>query len=110
VARRRIRRAAVLFVVGLGVLLAGVIFNRLVAGVPVLGVLGFCIMLGSALYGWSQYKRLTGKPELRVADKQGATEVPTRTKPARRTKSSKSSKSSMVQRMEERFHRRFDER
>ncbi len=104
VARRRIRRAAVLFVVGLGVLLAGVIFNRLVAGVPVLGVLGFCIMLGSALYGWSQYKRLTGKPELRVAEKQGATETPTRTKPARRKKSS------MVQRMEERFHRRFDER
>ena len=110
VARRRIRRAAVLFVVGLGVLLAGVIFNRLVAGVPVLGVLGFCIMLGSALYGWSQYKRLTGKPELRVAEKQGVTEAPTRTKPARRQKSSKSSKSSMVQRMEERFHRRFDER
>jgi hypothetical protein len=106
VARRRIRRAAALFVIGLGVLLAGVIFNRLVAGVPVLGVLGFCIMLGSALYGWSQYKRLTGKPELRVADKQkpGVTEAPTRNKPARRKKSS------MVQRMEERFHRRFDER
>jgi hypothetical protein len=110
VARRRIRRAAALFVVGLGVLLAGVIFNRLVAGVPVLGVLGFCIMLGSALYGWSQYKRLTGKPELRVAEKQGATEAQTRTKPARRKKSPNSSKSSMVQRMEERFHRRFDER
>ncbi len=127
VARRRIRRAAALFVVGLGVLLAGVIFNRLVAGVPVLGVLGFCIMLGSALYGWSQYKRLTGKPDLRVADsKQSAerrgTERPTTERRAterptadRRSADRSSAKrprkrGSMVQRMEERFRRRFDER
>lgn len=101
VAKRRIRLAAVLFVVGLVLLVGGAVYPRMVAGVPVLGVLGFCIMLAAAVYGWSQYKRLGGRPDLRAtgSDSAGAARRPHRAQ-----------RISMVQRLEQRFKRRFDER
>jgi Flp pilus assembly protein TadB len=92
-ARRRVRRAFVLLVLGMVALLAGV----MVPSVP-LGVAGFCIMLGAAGFAASQYKRLAGRPDLRVAGSDRAT--------ARR----KPRKLPLLQRMEERFRRRFDER
>jgi len=102
VVRRRVRRAVVVFVLGLAVLLAGVIKPQLVLGVPVIGVFGFCIMFASAVYGVTQYKRLSGRPDLRVADTGG-------TRPARRARRSRG-RGSLLQRMEARFHRRFDDR
>ena len=92
-ARRRVRRAFVLLVLGMVALLAGV----MVPSVP-LGVAGFCIMLGAAGFAASQYKRLAGRPDLRVAGSDRAT--------ARR----KPRKLPLLQRMEERFRRRFDGR
>jgi hypothetical protein len=92
-ARRRVRRALVLLVLGMVALLAGVMVPS-----TALGVAGFCIMLGSAGFAASQYKRLAGRPDLRVA---GSPERGPRRKPRR---------ASLLQRMEERFRRRFDDR
>jgi hypothetical protein len=99
VARRRMRLAAGLFVVGLGVLIAGAVYPYMLGGTfPALGVLGFCIMLAAAVYGWSQYKRRMGRPDLRVAGSESTAPRP------------RKQRVSPLQRLEERFKRRFDER
>jgi len=95
-ARRRIRRAVVLLVLGLGGLLAGVMTSTIA-----LGVAGFCFMLFALVYAASQYKKAAGRPDLRVA---GADGQPA---PSRR---GKQRKAPLLQRMEERFRRRFDDR
>ena len=101
VARRRMRLAAGLFVIGVGVLIAGAVYPYVLGGTfPALGVLGFCIMLAAAVYGWSQYKRRMGRPDLRVAGVSETSSAPRPRKP----------RSSPLQRLEERFKRRFDER
>jgi hypothetical protein len=93
-ARRRVRRALVLLVLGMVALLAGVMVPS-----TALGVAGFCIMLASAGFAASQYKRLAGRPDLRVAGSD---------RPA--TPRRKQRRGSLLQRMEERFRRRFDDR
>lgn len=93
-ARRRVRRAVVLLVLGLGALLAGVI-----TGTIALGVAGFCLMLLALVYAASQYKKIGGRPDLRVAGSEKAT--------GRR---GKQRRTPLLQRMEERFRRRFDDR
>jgi hypothetical protein len=99
VARRRMRLAAGLFVIGLGVLIAGAVYPYMLGGTfPALGVLGFCIMLAAAVYGWSQYKRRMGRPDLRVAGSESTAPRP------------RKQRVSPLQRLEERFKRRFDER
>jgi Protein of unknown function (DUF3040) len=91
-ARRRIRRALVLLVLGMVGLLAGVMVPS-----TVLGVAGFCVMLASAGFAASQYKRLAGRSDVRVAGSERG---------GRR----KRRRTSLLQRMEERFRRRFDDR
>ncbi|HVX45868.1 MAG TPA: DUF3040 domain-containing protein, partial [Mycobacteriales bacterium] len=101
VAKRRMRLAAALFVVGVIVLLAGAIYPTTAAGIPVLGIVGFCIMLFSAVYGWSQYKRKTGRGDLRAVQRDGST--------AQRPRKQQQH-ASIVSRLEARFRRRFDDR
>ena len=109
VARRRFRWSAVAFVIGVVGLVGGVISNYLVAGIPVLGLLGFCVMFGSAVYGYSQYRRSVGT-DLRVASSEGTTTSRTGGTTAARGKGASRirGKGSLLRRMEERFHRRFD--
>ena len=95
-ARRRIRRAVVLLILGLGGLLAGVMTSTIA-----LGVAGFCFMLFALVYAASQYKKAAGRPDLRVAGTDG------KPAPSRR---GKQRKAPLLQRMEERFRRRFDDR
>lgn len=90
-ARRRIIRATIGFILGIGTLLTGV----MIPSVP-LAVAGFLIMFAAVVYAVSQSKRLLGKPDLKVVGSQG--------------KSRKTRKPSLLKRMEERFRRRFDER
>lgn len=92
-ARRRVRRSLVLLVLGMVALLAGV----MIASTP-LGVAGFVVMLGSAAFAASQFKRLAGRPDLRVAGSD---------RPAPRRKGRRAP---LLRRMEERFRRRFDDR
>ena len=92
-ARRRVRRAIVLLVLGMGALLAGVMTSTVL-----LGVLGFCVMLFALVFAGSQYKRVSTRPDLRVAGSE---------RPAQRRKQRRMP---LLQRMEERFRRRFDDR
>jgi hypothetical protein len=89
-ARRRIIRATIGFVLGIGALLAGVMIQSVA-----LAVAGFLVMFAAVVYAVSQSKRLFGKPDLRVVGSQPG-------------KPRKARKRSLLQRMEERFRRRFD--
>lgn len=97
VVRRRLRLAVAFFLLGLVAFVVGAVFPAMAFGiVPIVSLAGFCVMLLAAVYGWSQYKR-RGGPALRVV-------------PDRPTAKVQRSGSSIVQRMEDRFRRRFDER
>ena len=92
---RRLQGAG-LFVVGLAMLVAGVaITATMVAGFPVLSVLGFVLMFAGVVFA------VTGPP---VPGPRARAAGPGRTRP-RRGKSS----GSFTSRMEDRFRRRFDE-
>lgn len=93
-ARRRLRRALALLVVGLVALLVGVMTKS----IP-LGVGGFCVMVLAAWYATAQYKRVAGRPDLRAVGERG---------PGGRR--GKVHRPSLLRRMEERFRRRFDDR
>jgi hypothetical protein len=101
-ARRRIVWSVIGFILGMGALLTGV----MIPSVP-LAVVGFLIMFFSAVYAFSQSKRLFGKPDLRVVG--GSTAAGRGSgRPAKGRK--QQHRSSFLKRMEERFRRRFDER
>ncbi|WP_412542242.1 DUF3040 domain-containing protein [Longispora sp. K20-0274] len=89
--RRRLVAAGGLLVIGLALLMYGV-----VSKVPLLGVAGFVVMLGSAAYGL-QSQRKAHRPELRAVGGQASRRTRTR-------------KSSFVDRLEERWRRRMDDR
>jgi hypothetical protein len=99
--RRRIIRAAVVLVVGLGLLLAGVITK-----LPVVGVAGFVIMLAAVTFAVAAWQRMvtparpTAAPGGRLR-RRGRTPRPAAAPEPRR---------SLVQRLEERWQRRQDER
>ncbi|MBL7623580.1 DUF3040 domain-containing protein, partial [Frankia sp. AgB1.8] len=58
---RRIRRNAVLFVLGLAVLVVGVVLSQLPTLTVILGILGFSIMLTAALRGAADLRRMSGR-------------------------------------------------
>jgi hypothetical protein len=95
-ARRRIVWSVVGFILGIGALLTGVV----VQSVP-LAVIGFLVMFATAVYAFSQSKRLFGRPDLRVVGGGGSAAAPQRPKKAHR--------GGLLRRMEERFRRRFDD-
>jgi hypothetical protein len=100
--RRRLRRAAVVFSVGFVTMLFGI------ASLPV-GIAGFVIMLVALVLALSAWKRLgasgegSAKPALGVVDESGR-----RIERARRKRSP--SAGSPLDRLEERWKRRWDER
>jgi Protein of unknown function (DUF3040) len=93
-ARRRVRRAIVLLLLGMAALFAGVLTSTIAVGVA-----GFCVMFFALVYVASQYKKISGRPDLRVAESE---------RPA--GKRGKQRRAPFLQRMEERFRRRFDDR
>jgi hypothetical protein len=96
--RRRVIRASVGLVVGVALLLAGVVIPL----IP-LGVAGFIVMLAAVSFGVASWQRMTGH---RVS-------APRERTNARRTTDAtvqRPSKRSLVQRLEERWQRRQDDR
>jgi hypothetical protein len=94
--RRRLQGAG-LFILGLSMLVAGVAVKAtMVAGFPVLSVLGFLVMFAGVVYG------ITG-PRVHSLDRA----TPTGTRQPRRGKGGAGG--SFTSRMEDRFRRRFDE-
>lgn len=96
-ARRRLQGAG-LFILGLAMLVAGVAFKAtMVAGFPVLSVLGFMVMFAGVVFA------ITGPPVHGMRDHgagSGQARQPRRGKPGG---------GSFTSRMEDRFRRRFDE-
>ncbi|MBX6391633.1 MAG: DUF3040 domain-containing protein [Frankia sp.] len=90
---RRIRRSAVLFALGLVVLVVGVVLNRVPLTV-ILGILGFCMMLFAALRGAGDLRRLSGRVQ----------------EPHRRAPGRQRTRRSVSERAEERWRRRWEDR
>jgi hypothetical protein len=101
--RRRIIRASVVLVIGLGLLLAGVIIKQ-----PIVGVAGFVIMLGAVTFGVAAWQRMVAPARPSAAGTGGG-------RFRRRGRSPggvapPAPRRSVVQRLEERWQRRQDER
>jgi hypothetical protein len=96
-ARRRIVWSVIGFILGIGALLTGVV----VQSVP-LAVIGFLVMFATAVYAFSQSKRLFGRPDLRVVGGAGNAAAP-------QQRPRKAHRGGLLRRMEERFRRRFDD-
>jgi membrane protein implicated in regulation of membrane protease activity len=90
---RRIRRNAVLFVLGLAMLVVGVVLSQLPALTVTLGILGFAIMLTAALRGAADLRRLSNRG---TDSRRGAG-------PARRR-----TRATLMERFEERWRRRWE--
>jgi hypothetical protein len=103
--KRRLRRAAVILVIGFALLLAGVVTH------PVVGVAGFVVMLGALLLALSSWKRLgsASSPQLRAVGADGRPGKARRAGKARPAKDRKTG-GSLLGRLEERWNRRWDER
>jgi hypothetical protein len=105
--KRRLRRAAVILVIGFVLLLAGVVIH------PVVGVAGFVVMLGALLLALSSWKRLgSTTPSLRAVSADGTTGRERRTGRSAKPRARKSGGSggSLLGRLEERWNKRWDER
>ncbi|MBF8193311.1 DUF3040 domain-containing protein [Nonomuraea sp. K274] len=94
--KRRLIKASIGFVLGVVVMMVGVVINEIL-----LGVGGFVVMLAACLWGLSSWKRMNGFGDSAPAS---GTAVPPG-KQARR-----GNRGSFMERMEERWRRRHDER
>ncbi|MBK5308068.1 MAG: DUF3040 domain-containing protein [Frankiaceae bacterium] len=99
--KRRLRRAGFVFVVGIVVMLGGLVSNM-----PAVGIGGFVVMVGALALALSSWKRLgTGSPGLRVVGSEG--------RPSKEQRSSRpkaASSGGLLNRLEERWKKRWDER
>ena len=93
--RRRVIRAALGFLIGVGLLLAGVATND-----PWMGVAGFVVMLACSMWAVTSYRHMTGtatgRGQARARERRGG----------RERRGSKASGMSMMERLEERWRRR----
>jgi len=95
--RRRLVKAVLGFVLGIVLLMVGVVINL----IP-LGVGGFVVMLAACLWGLSSWKRMNGFGDTGSAPDPGAK--------APEKGAGRSNRGSFMERMEERWRRRNDER
>jgi hypothetical protein len=99
--KRRLRRAALVFGLGVAILLGG-----LVAAKPAVGIGGFVVMVAALALALSSWKRLGSAPNpaLRAVGSDGRPRE-------RRTRSASTAGSgSILHRLEERWKRRWEER
>jgi hypothetical protein len=97
--KRRVIGAALGFVIGVGLLLAGVVINV----IPI-AVAGFVVMLASSMWAVNSYRRMTGNATGRVRG-QGLRSGSKR-RAATDRRSGKQARSGLMGRLEERWRRR----
>jgi hypothetical protein len=97
-ALRRVVLATVLVLAGVGLMVFGVVTDFAPAGIPIFGILGFVVMFGAAVLGVQSYRRAGRAEPLRVVGSE------------RRSRGgrSPSSRSSLLDRLEDRWRRRAD--
>ena len=100
--RRSVLISSVGFVAGVVLLMTG-----LVQQTPVVSVVGFVVMLGSAFFALTSYRRITNGARLGVVDGAGATRAPRAAGTAKAAKSRDHRR--LMERLEERWNRRRDE-
>ncbi|GAT64830.1 membrane protein [Planomonospora sphaerica] len=96
--KRRLVKASIGFVLGVVLLMVGVVINL----IP-LGVGGFVVMLAACLWGLSSWKRMNGFGE-------GSSSPAPRGQRGGKAAGRGGSRQSFMERMEERWRRRHDER
>ena len=105
---RRLVLAVLVFVLGVGVMVFGLIANFTPGGVPVLGIAGFVVMFSAAVLAAQSFRR-TAAPGLRVVDGESG-DTPRRSssprKASRRSAGSLRSQGSLMDRLEQRWRRR----
>ncbi|GAA0220251.1 MULTISPECIES: DUF3040 domain-containing protein [Cryptosporangium] len=100
---RAVRRGALavaLFLVGVAIMVFGLVSKIAPGGVPLLGILGFVVMFGAAVLGVQSYL-YTGRGEQKPLHAVGS-------EPKARNRS-RGHRSSLLDRLEERWRRRADE-
>ncbi|MBG0829504.1 DUF3040 domain-containing protein [Planomonospora sp. ID67723] len=95
--KRRLVKASIGFILGVVLLMVGVVINL----IP-LGVGGFVVMLAACLWGLSSWKRMNGFGE--------STATPSAEQQGGRVGRRGGSRPGFMERMEERWRRRHDER
>ena len=107
-ARRRAILAGVVFVVGIGILMAGAITR-----VPLVGIAGFVVMLGSATVALTAIRgqqSVAADPRSASHPSRGFTVIDGgRTSRVRRSRRSRQPSGSFMERMEERWRRRREQ-
>lgn len=103
-ARRRIVLAAIALVGGIVLMLVGVANDYDVVGIPVLGVLGFVIMLAATVWGAQTYRRASSADPLASTGGPGATKGGSRERSRNRA-----GRPSFLDRLEDRWRRRADD-
>lgn len=106
-ARRRVVLASVVFVGGIALMMTGVVTRY-----PVVGIIGFLVMLGSATLGLTAFRSSANAPASPAATDDdpftGLTMVDGGRRPRRQRRTSASSSGSFMERLEERWRRRRD--
>ena len=97
--KRRVIAAALGFLIGVGLLLAGVVIN-----VILIAVAGFVVMLACSLWTVTSYRRMTGITTGRVPAKSRASGTDRRA--ARGRRGGNQAGSGLMERLEERWRRR----
>jgi hypothetical protein len=108
--RRRLRRAALVLVLGFAILLSGLIALDDPARTAV-GIIGFLVMVGALLLAMTAWKRLQpGAPDLHVVDGPERPARPRAGGGGRKSRPAGGSSGGMKDRLEERWKRRWEER
>ncbi|NBE97685.1 DUF3040 domain-containing protein [Nonomuraea sp. KC401] len=100
--KRRLVKASIGFALGVVIMMVGVVVSGS-ALIP-LGVGGFVVMLAACLWGLSSWKRMNGFGDSPPAAPGGGTAAPRGKQPRR------GNRGTFMERMEERWRRRHDER
>jgi hypothetical protein len=95
--RRRVIAAAFGFLIGVGLLLAGVVIN-----VALIGVAGFMVMLACSMWAVTSYRRMTGIASGRVPARAAREDR----RAAKGRRAGKQAGSGLMERLEERWRRR----
>jgi hypothetical protein len=100
--RRRVIYAALLFLIGVGLLVAGVATKE-----PWIGVAGFVVMLGASMWALTSYRHMVGITTGRsVAAGRRSGKAGKAGKGGKPGKAAKGPKAPMMERLEERWRRR----
>jgi hypothetical protein len=102
--KRRLRRAAVVFVVGFALLLAGLTTHTLV------GIAGFAVMVLALVMAMTAWKRMGQGPQAVPSPAEPSGRTGRGSRPVRPTSPRSAGSGGLISRLEERWKRRWDER